>query len=1322
MAKLRRWTALVLALVLVISMIPLTSLAAQEQTHNDITDSVDISEGYFVSNESELFETQVNDLVNYDFGEGETKAFIALKWSLHENLNKVSNGDAFGFTIPEVFGDGGPSVSMITEDNQKLGSVTIDSEGEALAVVEELEEIEGDTDISSGYILFETDLPLGEGSENENSDSLLAQNEEATTTSEEIDFSPLGLTRGGSPTGSANDAPQYGQISLVKFKDVSNGCMGGMALDTAGNVWTWGYNLYGELGIGGTVASVTGVSTAFNYYGGMKRVKYFGDNGIKIVEMCASYETRYALSDTGDVYAWGYGANGAMGIGSSNTTNYTPRKVPGLSNVEHIYVADAYVGYTSVIAQTADGSLYGWGYNGTGHLGLSNTTIAITSPTKINLDASFTDGTRSVEKVAIGRSSAFILDSLGDLWCSGNDANGQLGNGSGTSSKTVFTKMDRSTTGMGRVIDIDASYSALQNISDRIVAADEDGNAWEWGSTYGDGAYPSARIEKHTPQKITLSSTEVANVGYTPVPTSVCASEMVCYFIDQYGRPWGWGTGYYFGFGRDGGYENSNDELVKSTAAQQIPKIIGDGDTQVWDSNEKIPVYLGGGRTQNSYRGYSFDALALHPTIYDEKYMLKDSDGNVMDSEGHTLKYASAASVDGVSGLTIGKYYRTSGGTANKITSPATEAIPALDPTDALWINLALKDVPYISKMDCSLSAYSFIDADGNLFKWGNDGSGAVAWGWDFNSKYDYNGSTISGLYDRYTYEVMYMRGAPTIDNISLTANLDKKVYAEEGGFENPINVSVHMPSSGYNEAMESSVYSDLNELKYVVIPYDTSDPNFTADIGSMSKDDFMALYDAADGSMKGSLVDTPIHSGSTTTDLDFEIDVPVNGRVIIFADNSRYASSDGGTTQEYVNTDAILTSLIVDNIYTPIDMQHEGIGKYADSTTEDIYDPTSDNVEKTNDDSADTGKTLDKSLYGLPLDANGDVIADPRFGYDSVKIVSYEDPSINDVGLPAGVKPYWQFETPQDTLVSMTLDDDTYADGYTHSFYYVQDLDYWTDVDGEKVWDDNNDGFGFRPTSVTLTLKKYERNTSTGAKGDFIEDVESVTFGATENWKFDFGSHKSYEYTYEVVETAIPLYTTTVTYTNQVIGGTTNEDLSGIVVTNTLNLKPIKLNKVDAKGVPITSDVATFVLTNATAGGKVLDSTGVEQNSIQLSTSASDPYIVVPAQKPGSYVLTETKAPAGYNLLTEDIEITVDASGEVTATLGAVDLEEVTLSDTEKDVYLAAFNVINKIASDLPQAGGMGTTFLLIISSIVLLATALMLRRKRAGGVTTSC
>lgn len=93
-------------------------------------------------------------------------------------------------------------------------------------------------------------------------------------------------------------------------------------------------------------------------------------------------------------------------------------------------------------------------------------------------------------------------------------------------------------------------------------------------------------------------------------------------------------------------------------------------------------------------------------------------------------------------------------------------------------------------------------------------------------------------------------------------------------------------------------------------------------------------------------------------------------------------------------------------------------------------------------------------------------------------------------------------------------------------------------------------------------------------------------------------------------------------------------------------------------------------------------------------------------------YYLYETKAPAGYNLLSEPVHFVISASyaadgsnyTSVTVTVGAA-----AASDT-----LSA-NVVNKSGSTLPETGGIGTTIFYVLGSLLVVgAGVVLITRKR--------
>ena len=126
---------------------------------------------------------------------------------------------------------------------------------------------------------------------------------------------------GASAGGGVPDAPTRGQASLLSFVEAQTNYVGGIALDANGKVWTWGYNSNGQLGTGVDITQ---------YAGGMTRIPFFVDNNINVAHISGGFHTNFALTENGELYAWGRGNNGQIGNGTSIGTNAVPVKVTTL--------------------------------------------------------------------------------------------------------------------------------------------------------------------------------------------------------------------------------------------------------------------------------------------------------------------------------------------------------------------------------------------------------------------------------------------------------------------------------------------------------------------------------------------------------------------------------------------------------------------------------------------------------------------------------------------------------------------------------------------------------------------------------------------------------------------------------------------------------------------------------------------------------------------------------------------------------------------------------------------------------------------------------
>ena len=221
-----------------------------------------------------------------------------------------------------------------------------------------------------------------------------------------------------------------------------------IAKDTNGNLWSWGSNDEGQLGIGSTEEYVA-IPNKIEGLSGVTNV-YTNEN---------TYYT-IAKDSSGNLWSWGSNYNGRLGIGSTEGYVKIPNKIEGLSGIADVYIG----GSGNVIAKNNSGNLWSWGYNYNGILGIGSTEEYVTTPQQINGLSGITDVYTNYNYYVIAK------DSSGNLWSWGENYNGQLGIGS-TENKISPQKIN----GLSGITDVYMEDAW-------VIAKDRNGNVWTWGS------------------------------------------------------------------------------------------------------------------------------------------------------------------------------------------------------------------------------------------------------------------------------------------------------------------------------------------------------------------------------------------------------------------------------------------------------------------------------------------------------------------------------------------------------------------------------------------------------------------------------------------------------------------------------------------------------------------------------------------------------------------------------------------------------------------------------------------------------------------------
>ena len=201
-------------------------------------------------------------------------------------------------------------------------------------------------------------------------------------------------------------------------------------IDTSGDLYMWGYNARGQLGIGSTTNQST--PQLVNAFGGVTVSKFSGAHGYGTTYV--NYGSSMCLLSTGAVYTWGHNAEGNLGTG--NTTQYnTPQHISGLgTDNQDILMAHSAYGVSYVIKD--DQSIVASGYNNRGQLGDGTTTNRSTHQTIPN---SFRSGRTITQLKTVGSityTSTVILYDDGYIQACGYNDNGNYGTGTDLATNT----------------------------------------------------------------------------------------------------------------------------------------------------------------------------------------------------------------------------------------------------------------------------------------------------------------------------------------------------------------------------------------------------------------------------------------------------------------------------------------------------------------------------------------------------------------------------------------------------------------------------------------------------------------------------------------------------------------------------------------------------------------------------------------------------------------------------------------------------------------------------------------------------------------------
>ncbi|WP_303968692.1 Ig-like domain-containing protein [Sporosarcina ureae] len=251
---------------------------------------------------------------------------------------------------------------------------------------------------------------------------------------------------GHSPKNAINENPEM--ISgLSNIVAIAAGDYHSLAVDDNGHVWSWGRNKYGQVGMKPDKMGETIVPERIASLNG-------------IIAVSAGSEHSVALQDNGNVWTWGSNEYGQLGNGETTNINFEPKLVPGLTSIMEISAGN---NHTVALKQDRT-SMFAWGSNSYGQLGDGGR--------EMKLLPVLLEGIQDIKNIAAGDNHTSVIKEDGSVWAWGRNTSGIA------SSRTTPIRIN----GLDQAIAIGSGGY----IDSFILAIKSDGTVWQWDSASSD--------------------------------------------------------------------------------------------------------------------------------------------------------------------------------------------------------------------------------------------------------------------------------------------------------------------------------------------------------------------------------------------------------------------------------------------------------------------------------------------------------------------------------------------------------------------------------------------------------------------------------------------------------------------------------------------------------------------------------------------------------------------------------------------------------------------------------------------------------------------
>ncbi|XP_015721891.1 probable E3 ubiquitin-protein ligase HERC4 isoform X2 [Coturnix japonica] len=207
-------------------------------------------------------------------------------------------------------------------------------------------------------------------------------------------------------------------LSEIQIVQVACGYYHSLALSKGSEVFSWGQNKYGQLGLGYEYKKQNSPHVIKSLL------------GIPFAQIAAGGAHSFVLTLSGAIFGWGRNKFGQLGLNDDND-RYVPTLLKSLRTQKVVHIC---CGEDHTAALTKEGGVFTFGAGGYGQLGHNSTSHEINPRKVFELMGSL------VTQITCGRqhTTAFVPSS-GRIYSFGLGGNGQLGTGTTSNRKSPFT-------------------------------------------------------------------------------------------------------------------------------------------------------------------------------------------------------------------------------------------------------------------------------------------------------------------------------------------------------------------------------------------------------------------------------------------------------------------------------------------------------------------------------------------------------------------------------------------------------------------------------------------------------------------------------------------------------------------------------------------------------------------------------------------------------------------------------------------------------------------------------------------------------------------